>query len=154
MRSFLLLIVIAGCGGDVGGGPDAALASNDAYQLCVDKTNQLRATVGKPALTRSATLEAFANEGAQYDFTRNPHDHFRTQSGNALVAFAENECPHWDLSFGGGDEVMLVSKCIDAFWSEGPGGGHYDNMVGPYATLGCGIYHSGTDYTIVQDYGN
>jgi hypothetical protein len=154
MRTAALLLVLSSCGGDPGGGnPDAAPAPSDAYQLCVDKTNQLRATVGKPALTRSSTLEAFANAGAEYDFSHNPHDHFKMQ-GNNLTAFAENECPHWDLSLGGGDVVQLVSKCIDAFWSEGPGGGHYDNMTGPYATLGCGLYHSGTDYTIVQDYGN
>jgi len=27
-------------------------------------------------------------------------------------------------------------------------------MMGPYATLGCGIYTSGTTVTVVQDYGN
>jgi len=31
--------------------------------------------------------------------------------------------------------------------------GHYINMMGPYATLGCGIYTSGTTVTVVQDYG-
>ena len=147
MKYAALAITLVACGADAG-----PQASDDAYQLCVDKTNQLRATVSKAALARSSTLETFANDGAAYDFTRSPHDHFKTQSGNNLTAFAENECPHWDLSFGGGDEIKLVSKCLDAFWSEGPGGGHYDNMTGNYTMLGCGIYHSGTDYTIIQDY--
>jgi len=157
------LLVVAACGGGTigggggdgggsGGGVDSSVA-NDAYQLCVDKTNMLRATVGKPAVTRSAQLEAYANEGAMYDFSHQPHDHFKLSPIGGGIAYAENECPHWDLSFGGGDVKALVSKCIDAFWSEGPGGGHYDNMTGPYGTLGCGIYHEGTDYTIVQDYG-
>jgi hypothetical protein len=177
----LLLIAIAGCSAEIGAGPgdpgaiDAAIqrapdgaiihdpdakiaapdapASSDPYQLCVDKTNALRATVGKPPVARSTTLETYANAGAMYDYSHQPHDHFKMTNGGG-ISFAENECPHWDLSFGGGDLAMLVSKCIDAFWSEGPGGGHYDNMTGPYAKLGCGLYHVGTDYTIIQDYGN
>src|SRR5215510_12338230 len=145
----VLVFAAAACGGGGGGGVDGAVGSDAAHQLCVDKTNQLRATVGKPALARSSALEAYADDGAAYDFTRQPHDHFKyeTSTQHNFLALAENECPHWDLSFGGGDEVMLVSKCIDAFWAEGPGGGHYDNMVGDYAKLGCGIFHSGTDYT-------
>ncbi len=133
------------CGSDAGG-------STPAYARCVAMTNELRASVGKPAVAQSATLEDFADTGAATDHGGQPHDHFRATNGGG-IAFAENECPHWDLSFGAGDEVKLVEACINAFWSEGPGGGHYDNMTGDYAALGCGIYHEGTDYTIVQDYG-
>ena len=58
----------------------------------------------------------------------------------------------------GGDMTMLVDMCIQAFYAEGPGSdysthGHYINMMGPYGTLGCGIYQQGTGVTIVQDYG-
>src|SRR5437879_1526649 len=74
-------LVIAACGGEIGGGgtPDGATASADAYQLCVDKTNQLRATVGKPAVARSVALEAYANTSASYDFANPspPHAHFQ-----------------------------------------------------------------------------
>lgn len=150
MRTLALAMVLVsavGCGAD---GDDDGAAG--AHQLCVDKTNQLRATVGKPAVTRSAALEDFADAGAAYDHTRQPHDHFRATSGGGL-AFAENECPHWDLGFGGGDELALMAACIDAFWSEGPGGGHYDNMTGDHGSLGCGLHHDGPDYTIIQDFG-
>jgi hypothetical protein len=123
-----------------------------AYARCVAMTNELRGTVGKPVVARSTALETFANTGAETDFAGAAHDHFRATNGGG-ISFAENECPHWDLSFGGGDEVKLVEACINAFWSEGPGGGHYDNMTGAYGTLGCGIYHEAMDYTIVQDYG-
>ena len=37
---------------------------------------------------------------------------------------------------------------------EGPGGGHYENMMGNYASLGCGVYIQGDGITIVQDFGN
>src|SRR5262245_37282211 len=145
------VVFLTGCGGDdTGGGDDGTNPDDAPYRLCVDKTNDLRASVGVAPVMRSADLEAYANEGAEYDFTRNPHDHFRAFGG---TAFAENECPHWDLGFGSGTVVGLVDACIDAFWSEGPGGGHYENMIGAYGALGCGIYHQGSDYTIIQDYG-
>jgi len=155
LATSLLLLAAAACGGaddDGTGDPDGGTGTGGAHQLCVDKTNQLRASVGRPPVTRSATLEAYADEGAAYDHTRSPHDHFRDTNGGG-ISFAENECPHWDLSFGGGTEEGLMSACIDAFWSEGPGGGHYDNMVSNNTMLGCGIYHVGSDYTIIQDYG-
>jgi uncharacterized protein YkwD len=50
--------------------------------------------------------------------------------------------------------AALVEECIKAFYDEGPGGGHYENMMGPYTTVGIGIYQSGTKVTIVQDFGN
>jgi len=54
----------------------------------------------------------------------------------------------------------VVGNCVAAFYAEGPGAdysthGHYINMMGNYATLGCGIYSADNgDVTIVQDYGN
>ena len=128
-------------------------ASNEAHVFCVDETNRLRQMHGRPPVAHSAELEAYANEGAEHDFHSSPHDHFGSTNGGG-IAFAENECPHWDISFGGGDLVDLMRACIEAFYSEGPGGGHYDNMMGPYGSLGCGIYQSGTKITIVQDFGN
>jgi hypothetical protein len=150
-RAALVVVVLAACG-DGGGDDDGSSGTDDAHQFCVDETNRLRAMHGRPAVERDAALEAYADEGAEHDHHNNPHDHFlQTQGGG--IAFAENECPHWDLSFGGGDLVELVRNCIDAFYDEGPGGGHYDNMMGDYAALGCGIYIEGTDVTIIQDFG-
>jgi hypothetical protein len=150
--SLVVFLVAAGCdaggvGGDDGGGSTAA------HEFCVDETNRLRELNGRAPVAWSAELEAYANEGAEYDHARSPHDHFGDTQGGG-IAFGENECPHWDLSFGGGDMVELMRACIDAFYSEGPGGGHYEIMLSnDYGTLGCGIYQEGTDVTIIQDYG-
>src|SRR5439155_25707051 len=127
---------------------------------CVDETNRYRAMAGKPALAESAQLEAYAATGAMYDFTNGPHSHFQATGGGG-IAFAENECPvqgGWSLP-AGGDMVALVKQCVAAFYAEGPGTdyqthGHYINMMGPYASLGCGIYQMGSGVTILQDYGN
>ena len=162
MRQLMILAVLFGVGacgdGDDGGpGGDAAVtADQTAHQVCVTETNKYRATTGKPAVQQSATLEAYADVGAMHDFSTAPHDHFSTTSGGG-IAFAENECPqqgNWNLSFGNGDVAMTVVACVKAFFDEGPGGGHYENMMGNYGSLGCGIYVQGQQLTIVQDYGN
>jgi hypothetical protein len=168
MRSLWLVLAVAACGGNGGApgdgppggtGADAPPGTAAAQQVCVQETNRYRAMVGHPALAESAMLEAFASTGAMYDFTNGPHAHFMATNGGG-VALAENECPvqgGWTLS-PGGDLSALVKQCIAAFYSEGPGTdysthGHYINMMGPYANLGCGIYQMGTGITIVQDYG-
>ncbi|MEO6774282.1 MAG: CAP domain-containing protein [Kofleriaceae bacterium] len=152
-------------GGDGGAGSDMGSGSGGnltAKQFCVAETNRYRAMNGKPAVTEAANLEAYADTGAMTDYTANsPHSHFSATSGGG-IAFAENECPGhsgWHLS-PGGDLNALVGMCIAAFYAEGPGSdysthGHYINMMGAYATLGCGIFTAGNnDVTIIQDYGN
>jgi len=151
-----VLALSAGCGGsdDPAGTPDGGGPGNaDSHTFCVEETNRYRTDNGVGAVTQSAQLEDFADTGAQIDYNGSPHDHFRQTSGGG-IAFAENECPHWNLSFGGGDEKMLIAACIQAFFDEGPGGGHYENMMNPqYRALGCGIFKNGDDYTILQDFG-
>jgi hypothetical protein len=162
----IVLAVLAACGGSSGGadvdggsGGGSGAGSSGPLVECVAKTNMYRAMNGKPALTESASLEAYAATGAMYDFTNGPHAHFQATQGGG-IAYAENECPvqgNWMLQ-PGGDMSALVDQCIAAFYAEGPGSdysmhGHYINMMGPYATLGCGIYQQGTGVTIVQDYG-
>lgn len=155
MRSALALVLLLGCSGSVDGGNPDSGSNPDAssHTFCVQETNRYRTGGGKPAVTQSAELETYGNTGAMVDFGSSPHNHFSSTNGGG-IAFGENECPHWDLSFGGGDEKMLIAACIQAFFSEGPGGGHYDNMMNAqYKTLGCGIFKSGTEYTILQDFG-
>jgi hypothetical protein len=150
MRILGLVLMLAACGGDDGADVPGGSA---ARAFCVEETNRLRAMHGKPAVTRSQQLEDFADQGAMIDFNGSPHDHFRQTQGGG-IAFAENECPKWGLQQqGGGDMNALVKACIAAFYSEGPGGGHYDNMMGNYGTLGCGLYESGGQVTIIQDFG-
>jgi hypothetical protein len=154
MRLAFLLVLLAACGGGGSGGSGSG-GNATAKQACVSEANYYRAMNGKPALTESARLEAYADIGAAVDFSSSPHNHFSTTQGGG-IAFAENECPvqgHWMLPQGG-DMVTLVKQCVKAFYDEGPGGGHYENMMGNYGALGCGIYQQDTGVTIVQDYGN
>jgi len=156
-RFAIVMLVAAACGGD----DDDGGGNPSAKQFCVAETNRYRMMDGKPEIAEAANLEQFADTGAQVDYDANsPHMHFSSTSGGG-IAFAENECPGhsgWHLA-PGGDMNALVGQCVLAFYSEGPGSdyathGHYINMMGPYASLGCGIYYSGGKITIVQDYGN
>jgi hypothetical protein len=154
----LALCLLAGCGaGSVGddGGDDQPhdQPRTEAHQVCVDETNRYREIEGRPAIAWSGALEAYADEGAEYDHHAQPHDHFSMTPDGERIAFGENECPRWDLSFGGGDIVALMEACVQAFYDEGPGGGHYEIMMDDYGTMGCGIYEEEGVVTIVQDYG-
>jgi hypothetical protein len=162
MRSSWLVamtLIAAACGDDggSGGGSVDSPGATTAHRFCVDETNRYRAMNGKPDVAYSTQLEAYANTGAMVDHGGTPHQHFSSTSGGG-IAFAENECPKWNLQQqGGGDMTELVRACIAAFYSEGPGTGnahgHYNNMMGAYGTLGCGIFQSGTSVTLVQDFG-
>ena len=75
-----------------------------------------------------------------------PHGYYRTHP-----VPAENEALRW--SFGGGGSVrQVIGQAIATFWGEGPGGGHYENLIGPFSELGCGIAIGGSAITVVQDF--
>jgi hypothetical protein len=171
MRATGWIVLLAACGGTVsggggggggGGGADAPAGDPTALQFCVSETNRYRMTVPAPGtgaprapVTESAALEAYAATGAMYDFSHQPHDHFKNTSGGG-IAFAENECPGqlgWTIMPGQAVKDV-VGACVAAFYNGGPGEGHYENMMGPYASLGCGIYQQGNQITILQDFGN
>jgi hypothetical protein len=132
-------------------GPDAAPASNDDLQFCVDQTNMYRAMVMKPALSRSSALDAYAAQGAMIDGTAHvAHKHFTDTSGGG-ISFAENEIPWWSMAQNGSIHDIIAAG-LQLMWNEGPGGGHYDNMTGAYTQLGCGIFVNGDEVTVTQDY--
>lgn len=117
--------------------------------FCVQETNRYRALASKPALTESAALEAFAAEGARIDGTAKiAHAHFSSAPG---VASAENELLAQPLvQFGTVHEA--IRQALSAFYAEGPGGGHYENLTGPYTQTGCGVYTALGLITVVQDF--
>jgi uncharacterized protein YkwD len=116
--------------------------------FCVSETNRYRATQGLSPLTRSGALEAYAAAGAQEDgLAHAAHQHFRSTNGGGL-ARAENEIPWWSAT----SIHAVIQQGLQMMWAEGPGGGHYENMRGPYAELGCGVFVNGNEITVVQDF--
>ena len=45
-----------------------------------------------------------------------------------------------------------IRQGIAMFWDEGPGGGHYRNMVGPWREIGCGGFMGGGAVTITIEF--
>lgn len=132
--------------------PGAPTAGGD-LQHCVDVINSHRAKVGAAPLARSSALETYAAAGAASDSqTNQPHGHFMATAGGG-VAFAENEIPGWPLS-----SYMTVTNVIDRgtllMWNEGPGGGHYENLVNrSFTQVGCGIHTTATGAVwLTQDF--
>ena len=116
--------------------------------FCVNETNRYRATQGLSALARSGALEAYAAAGAQEDgLAHAPHQHFRSTNGGGL-ARAENEIPWWSAT----SVHAVIQQGLAMMWAEGPGGGHYENMRGPYTQLGCGVFVNGNEITVVQNF--
>lgn len=144
-------VVASACGGAAS--PASPSAPPVPYalerQFCLDKTNEYRASVGRPALHRSEALERYADAAAEHDGTNHVgHGYFRMTGGGG-VARAENELPWWPLNTLGTLQ-NLIRVGLAGFWGEGPGGGHYENIRGPYTELGCGIFANGNQVTVVQ----
>jgi len=136
---------------DIKAAQSVGSANHDAeLALCINAINGYRRRAGQSPLMRDATLERYAADAARDDANaKQPHHYGRsTNFGNAL-ALAENEIPRWPL-----DSYDSVSDIIEAglaeMWKEGPGGGHYQNIIGKYTRVGCGIYIAENEVTVVQ----
>jgi len=110
--------------------------SGDVAQLCVDRINQYRASIGRPPYARWTAAETCSDDEAASDsVTGQPHGAFG-QCGE----WAQNECPGWP----GPAETMILS-CLQVMWNEGPGSdfsqhGHYINMSSQsYTRVACGF---------------
>jgi hypothetical protein len=108
--------------------------------VCLDTINAYRATLGLKAVARSPSLEAFADQGARYDSELGKaHAHFGAFSKGAVPSDAENAIPGWPLK-NYKTVAKVVGEGAKMMWAEGPGGGHYENIKGSHAAVGCGIY--------------
>jgi len=129
-----------GSGNTAAGSPATGGGSDDyadARIRCVDRTNELRASIGLAPIPRLASAEPCVDGQAKSD----------SETGEAHGAFdacvdevkgwrgvAQNECP------GYASVESALGGCLDMMWAEGPGGGHYDNMTGKSTHTACGFY--------------
>ena len=135
--------------GRADGPPATSVSFASDLDYCVAQTNHYRASIGRPALVRSPSLESYAAAAAPHDGAKRAvHQYFR-KTGGGGVAFAENQVPWWPLpQFGSVREV--VRQGLAMMWAEGHGGGHYDNIAGPYTQVGCGVFVDDGRVTVIQ----
>ncbi len=138
----------AGTSGAGGTGSVDPYAS--ARQTCVDRVNTLRATKGLGPIPRLPSAEKCADgQGKKDSESGTAHSAFNdcVNQVQGWTSVAQNECP------GYGSVASTLSTCIDQMWAEGPGGGHYDNMVGGSAFMACGFYTTpGGKVWMIQDF--
>jgi len=108
--------------------------------FCISETNRYGAMRGRPSETRSAALESNAADSARIDAQANkPHQHFTSANGGG-VSIAENEFLNAAASSPLTNQAA-IQTAISLLYREGPGGGHFENMMS-YANPGCGIYRT------------
>jgi hypothetical protein len=140
---FLGAVLLAGCGGTIGGGapgsggaggggpggttgtggaagctPDYACmpmapSTGDYYADCVARVNQFRACVCLPPLARWNDGESCADMDAAYDPSHSAHAGFMA---NICMpqGNAQDECPGWNSA------TMVVDGCLQQMFAEGP----------------------------------
>jgi hypothetical protein len=108
-----------------------------------------------PARRRSGILaegQDFSVEAARVDGEHHEaHRYFRATNGGNGTAMAENEIPWWTLSRYGSVRTV-IREGLAMMWAEGPGGGHYENMVADYRAVSCGISIANGEVTVTQDF--
>jgi hypothetical protein len=116
--------------------PMATGGSDGASQLCVDRINEYRASIGRAPLARWTDQEGCVESQGFADMqSGTPHSAF-----GQCTEWAQNECPGWP-----GPPISMIGNCLAAMWAEGPGEpysahGHYINMANPnYTKVACGF---------------
>lgn len=128
----------------------APTATAGDLAFCVAETNRYRAEVGAAPLAASPAIDAYAARAAAAD-AASGRAHGYTNGPQGPPSFAENEVVRWSLADYGSVRGVIVAA-LAAFWEEGPGGAHYENMRGDYSAVGCGVAVDGDAVTVVQHF--
>jgi uncharacterized protein YkwD len=127
--------------------------SDPLVKYNVDHVNAYRAKKGLPPLLYDATISGFARRGSeQLSRDHTPHAHFAAHAEGAPgfgSRAAENQgdpagVPSLDPNPSRSGQKQ-IDTMLELMWNEGPGGGHYDNMMNPaLRRIGIGlVYASG-----------
>ena len=158
----LTLATVAGCskqdngggitgpsGGAGGGNLGGASITSADLAFCYSETNRYRALLNVGQVVTDPAVEAYALRAAQSDHsTGQGHGYTSGPNGPAGV-FAENEAVRWPHTASVRD---LIAAIMAGFYREGPGGGHYENLRGPYGRVGCGLVLENSSLTLVQHF--
>jgi uncharacterized protein YkwD len=129
-----------------GGGGGGVNTNTDAHiQHNLDTLNMYRAQHGADPLVLDDALSAFSATAAEKFLESNmAHGYFMQQGSSGAIwtqgfcnSAAENQAPGWPTTNGLDD---TIDKILKAMMDEGPGGGHYENIIAPSSTrVGVGL---------------
>jgi uncharacterized protein YkwD len=126
-------------------GPTAG-ASGAQYNLA--RVNAYRTQAGLPALTIDPALSAFAEAGSQQlSMDHQPHGHFREQGqGDPNGVYQLDPDPTKNLQ-------KQIDQMLQLMIGEGPGGGHYDNIMNPaFRRIGIGLLSQNGQLYMTNDF--
>jgi len=126
----------------------------------VDRVNAFRARKGLPGLLYDRGISEFAGRGsAQLSRDHHPHAHFAANAQGAPgfgSRAAENQgdpngVPVLDANPAKNGQRQ-IDTMLDLMYAEGPGGGHYDNMMNPaMRRIGVGLLTIGSRLYMTND---
>jgi uncharacterized protein YkwD len=127
----------SGGGGGTGGTGGTPVAGTAAQEYNLQRLNYYRSLVQAGPLVMDAQLNAFATEGSQVLLQNHiPHDHFAdaasagtlftTDGFQGYAAENQGDPNGWPVR---ADVFAQIDEILAAMWAEGPGGGHYENMI-------------------------
>lgn len=141
--------------------PADAFPADPLVRYNVERVNAYRAQKGLAALLYDAKVSAFARRGSeQLAHDHAPHAHFAANAKGAPgfgSRAAENQgdpggVPSLDpdASKNGRKQVDIMLKMM---MDEGPGGGHYDNMMNAhFRRIGIGLVYVGGRLYMTNDF--
>jgi uncharacterized protein YkwD len=135
--------------------------SDPLVRYNVERVNAYRAKKGALPLVYDAAISAFAIRGSERlanDHT--PHAHFAANAKGSGVfpgAAAENQGDPGGVPALDPDRTRSGRRQIDTMlelmFAEGPGGGHYDNMMNArFRRIGVGLVYAGGKLYMTNDF--
>jgi hypothetical protein len=135
--------------------------SDPLVKYNVERINAYRAKKGLGALLYDAKISAFARTGSErLSNDHEPHANFRDHSEGAPgfgSRSAENQGDPNGVPSMDGDALANGKKQVDIMlkmmMDEGPGGGHYENMMNArFRRVGIGLVYAGGKLYLTNDF--
>jgi uncharacterized protein YkwD len=143
--------------------PEDPYPSDPLVVYNVEQINKYRKTKGLGRVLYDAKISAFAKQGSErLSKDHEPHAHFAAHAKGAPgfgSRSAENQGDPAGVPSLDPDPIKNGKKQIDIMlklmMDEGPGGGHYDNMMNPrFRRVGIGLVYAGARLYMTNDFSN
>ncbi|MFO0680295.1 MAG: CAP domain-containing protein, partial [Polyangiaceae bacterium] len=127
---------------------------DDARAYNLQAINAIRAKANLPAYTMDAKLNDFAQKASEDLASTNAAHRYFSRNANSCQCSLSAENQGDPSGWSPGDVKKQIDEILDLMMSEGPGGGHHDNIVSRQHTkIGVGIVNPGGRMYFTNDFG-